>query len=82
MEIDDKVLKKIQNTLNDTMSNLIYGGGDPGGSELLSAANIYKVMKLLNFRVKNENDIFKTLSGENVHNFNYLENRSAKDNDL
>lgn len=83
MKVDDKVLKNIQKILNDTISNLLYGGGgEAGNSELLSAANAYKVLKLLNLRVKNENDIFKELSGENVHNYNYIESRSARDNDL
>ena len=83
MSIDDKTLREAAALLNSCISNLVYGGAsDPGSGELLNAANIYNVLKLLNLRVKNENDIHKILSGKNINKYNYLENRKAEDGNL
>jgi len=83
MTIDEKSLRDVQNKLNSTIHNLIYGGcGDPGAGELLNAANVYNVMKLLNLRVKGEDAVFKVLSGDNINEYNYLENRRAEDGNL
>ena len=43
-EIDDKNLKKISKLLNQTISNLLYGGsGDPGWGELSGASSCFIV---------------------------------------
>ena len=83
MEIDDKTLREVQKLLNDCLSNLIYGSrSDPGSHELVNAANIYNVLKALNLRVKNENNVHKILCGNNINEYNYLENRKAEDGNL
>lgn len=72
-EIDDKNLKKISKLLNQTISNLLYGGsGDPGWGELSGASSCFKVLELLSLKIKNEKDVRQSLESENVHDFNFL----------
>ncbi len=69
----DKDLKKIQNKMNKTISSMLYGGGgDPGDAELEAAAACFFVLKTLGLKIKNEKNIVTELSGENVHETNYI----------
>lgn len=73
MNIDDKVLKKVEKLLNETISELLYGpAGDPGYSELFGAATCFEVLKLLDLKVKGEEDIRRELEGENVYTDNFI----------
>jgi hypothetical protein len=72
-EILDKDLNKIENILNESMNDLLYGGnGDPGDVELAAAAACFKCLKILNLKIKDEKNIRATLEGENVHSYNYM----------
>ena len=77
-EIDDKILKKVEELLNETIVDLLYGGrADPGHTELRSAAACFETLKLLTLKVESgkisEQDIRQTLESENVYNSNFIE---------
>lgn len=78
MEIDAKNLKQIQKKMNDTISDLLYGGSsDPGYSELSGAAACYFVLQTLGLKVKNTKDVKTELSGENIHDFDFINNKDV-----
>ncbi len=65
--------------LNKTISSLLYGGGgDASWGELEPATNIYQIMKLLQMKILDEEDLVLTLTKENVCNYNFLENKPTK----
>ena len=73
-EVNDKDLKKIQKMMNDTISNLLYGGSsDPGWGELAGAAVCFQTLKILGLKIKGEKDIRRELEGENIYDENFLE---------
>jgi hypothetical protein len=77
-EIPNKDLLKVGKLLNESMNDLLYGGGGggggggPGGMALTAAASCFQCLKLLNLKIKYEKDIRLTLEGENVHSYNYI----------
>lgn len=74
-KIQKDILNQIESMLNKTLSQLLFGGStDAGESELEAAANVYKTLKLLKLKVKNEEDgIRSSLEKGNIYNHNYIE---------
>ncbi len=72
-EINDDVLKKIEELLNETMCELVYGpGGDPNWHELQGSATCFRILKLLNLPLKDEEDIRWHLESNNICDHNFL----------
>lgn len=65
--------------LKEAVRDVLYGGGgDPGRTELIVAAEICKVLEAEGHKIA-DNGIVRTLSGENVYNHNYLAGLGYKD---
>ena len=72
-EVTDKDLNKIEKMLNTTISNLLYGGsGDPSWGECAGAAACFKVLKILNLKIKNEESVQQELKANSLHNEDFL----------
>lgn len=73
MMISDEDSDLIKVKLNRTIYLLLYGcGGALEDLELSAATNCFKSLKILELKVDGEKDIFETLSGNNIDDYNYL----------
>jgi hypothetical protein len=73
-EVSDKDLKKIQKMMNDTISDLLYGGSsDAGWAELAGSATCFKILQILGLKIKDEKEVRTELEGENIYDENFLE---------
>ena len=73
MEISDKELNRIEKMLNTTISNLLFGPScDPDWDHCAGAAVSFKILKMLNLKVKAEDEVKKILETDNVWNENFL----------
>jgi len=73
-EMSQEVLDQIEFLLNSSLVELLYGGStDAGSSELESASCIFKTLKLLNLKVKYEEDTRELLEKGNIYNKNWIE---------
>lgn len=59
--------------LNSTIQNLLYGGStDPGYSELEAVAVLYVLLKHLQLKIKDEDEVLRQLRTENVCDHDFL----------
>lgn len=72
-EISEKLLKKIEKDLNKIIDNLLNGGStDPGFIECETAASLFKLLKELNLKIYNEDEISEALTTDNIFGENFL----------
>src|SRR5574338_1388729 len=73
MNLTDDELKEIEETLNTTISNLLYGPtGDPDWNHCAGAAASYKVLKMMGLKVKDEYEVREILAAGNICEENFL----------
>jgi len=73
-EISKETFNQIECLLNSTLVQLLYGGStDAGSSELESVSCIFKTLKLLNLKVKYEEDTRELLEKGNIYKKNWIE---------
>lgn len=70
--ISTEDLDSIKVKLNDTIYFLLYVCEASEILKLIAVANCFKTLKILELKVDNEKDIFETLSGTNIDDYNYL----------
>jgi hypothetical protein len=76
VDIAQKKLDDLTKMLNDSISNLLYGGSaDPGWSECQGAATCYRILKTLGLEINNEEEVKDQLSNPemNISEHNFLE---------
>lgn len=67
INIGDEELERLRKLLNNTISELLYGGnGDACWDGLQGAAICFKMLKIFNLEIKNEKNIVSILEGNNI----------------
>jgi len=73
--ITKQTLMSVEKILNSTIVNCLYGPtGDPNWGECRAAANCFEILKLLDLKIDNENEVKEELSNpnKNISNENFL----------
>lgn len=62
--------------MNDIISKSLYGGsGEANSNKLNTALQVYKLLKELDLKIKYEKDVVRELSGENVYDYDFLNDK-------